>query len=62
MFTIIPAQVSDGDVEELSRRFHLIVPIGALYGLLAGVLMLVGHDHLRTIALAAVTIDRKSVV
>lgn len=56
MFTIIPAQVSDGDVEELSRRFHLIVPIGALYGLLAGVLMLVGHDHLRTIALAAVTI------
>ncbi len=54
MFTVIPAKVDGKDVDDLSRRFHLIVPIGALYGLLASSIVYLGQDRLSAVVLAAV--------
>lgn len=44
------------DVEALSRRFHIIVLIGALYGLLASGLFFLGQDLLPTAVLAALVL------
>jgi len=43
-------------VDELSRRFHLIVIIGALYGLLASGIFFLGQDLLPTAVLAALVL------
>lgn len=56
MFTVIPAQVDGEDVDELSRKFYLIVLIGALYGLLAGGIFYLGRDLLSTLVLAALVL------
>ena len=39
MFTMIPLDVEGDEVVGLSKRFYLIVPVGAFYGLIAGSLM-----------------------
>jgi adenosylcobinamide-GDP ribazoletransferase len=39
MFTMIPLDVEGEEVVGLSKRFHLIVLVGAFYGLIAGSLM-----------------------
>ena len=44
------------DVEALSRRFHIIVLIGALYGLLASGIYFLGQELLPTTALAALVL------
>ncbi len=56
MFTVIPAKVDGEDVDHLSRRFYLIVFIGALYGLLATGIFYLGEDLLSTAVLAAVVL------
>lgn len=56
MFTVIPAKVSGEDVDELSRRFYLVVFIGALYGLLAGGMLYISHDHLWITVSAAIVL------
>jgi len=56
MFTIIPAKVDGEDVDHLSRRFYLIVFVGALYGLLAAGIFFLGEDLLPTAVLAAMVL------
>lgn len=56
MFTIIPASVDGEDVDYLSKRFHLIVFIGAIYGLLAAGILFMGRELLSTVVLAAVVL------
>jgi len=56
MFTVLPAKVDGKDVDDLSRRFHLIVFIGALYGLLAAGMFYLGREVLPTIVVAAVVL------
>ncbi|MHC1680240.1 MAG: adenosylcobinamide-GDP ribazoletransferase [Methanomassiliicoccales archaeon] len=56
MFTVIPAKVDGNDVDYLSRNFHLIVFVGALYGLLAAVIFYLGQDLLSVIVLAAMVL------
>ncbi|OPX59803.1 MAG: cobalamin synthase [Methanomassiliicoccales archaeon PtaB.Bin134] len=56
MFTVIPAKVGGKDVDELSRRFHIIVLIGALYGLLASGIFFLGEGGLSTTVLAAIVL------
>ena len=56
MFTVLPAKVDGKDVDDLSRRFHLIVFIGALYGLLAAGMFYLGQEVLPTIVVAAVVL------
>lgn len=56
MFTVLPAKVDGKDVEDLSRRFYLIVFIGALYGVLASGIFYLGEDLLSTAVLAAVVL------
>jgi len=56
MFTVIPAKVDGKDVDDLSRNFQLIVFIGALYGLLAGGILYLGHGHLSTMVSAAIVL------
>ncbi|HSA35573.1 MAG TPA: adenosylcobinamide-GDP ribazoletransferase [Methanomassiliicoccales archaeon] len=53
MFTVLPAKVDGKDVDDLSRRFYLIVFIGALYGVLAAGIFYLGQELLPTIVLAA---------
>jgi adenosylcobinamide-GDP ribazoletransferase len=53
MFTVIPAKVEGKDVDDLSRRFYLIVFVGALYGLLAAGIFYLGQDRLSTLVIAA---------
>lgn len=56
MFTVIPAKVDGKDVDDLSRRFHLIVFVGALYGLLASGIFFLGEGGLSTTVLAAIVL------
>jgi len=56
MFTVIPAEVGGKDVDELSKRFHIIVLIGALYGLLASGMFFLGQELLPTTVLAAMVL------
>lgn len=56
MFTVIPAKVDGEDVDSLSRKFYLIVFIGALYGLLATGVFFLGEDLLPTMVLAAIVL------
>lgn len=56
MFTVIPAKVDGKDVDELSKRFHIIVLIGALYGLLASGMFFLGQELLPTTVLAAMVL------
>jgi len=56
MFTVIPAKVDGKDVDELSRKFYLIVFVGALYGLLAAGIFHLGQGLLSVAVLAAVVL------
>lgn len=56
MFTVIPAKVGGKDVDELSRKFYLIVFVGALYGLLAAGIFHLGQGLLSVAVLAAVVL------
>jgi len=48
--------VDGKDVDELSKRFHIIVLIGALYGLLASGMFFLGQELLPTTVLAAMVL------
>ncbi|MHC1709904.1 MAG: adenosylcobinamide-GDP ribazoletransferase [Methanomassiliicoccales archaeon] len=56
MFTVIPANVSGEDVDHLSRKFYLIVFVGALYGVLASVIYYLGQDLLPLAVVAALVL------
>ena len=56
MFTVIPAKVDGEDVDHLSRRFYLIVLVGALYGVLASAIYYAGQDLLPTAVAAALVL------
>ncbi|OPX62984.1 MAG: cobalamin synthase [Methanomassiliicoccales archaeon PtaB.Bin215] len=56
MFTVLPAKVDGQDVDDLSRRFYLVVFIGALYGVLASGVFYLGEDLLSTAVLAAMVL------
>jgi len=56
MFTVIPAKVDGKDVDDLSRNFHLVVFIGALYGLLATGIYYLGQDRLSVAIMAAIVL------
>jgi adenosylcobinamide-GDP ribazoletransferase len=53
LFTIIPAQNEGKDVEELSRKFYLILLVGVLYGLLVSAIMYLTTDYFFTLLAAA---------
>ncbi len=56
MFTVLPAKVDGKDVDHLSRNFHLIVFVGALYGVLASAIYYLGQDLLPIAVVAALVL------
>jgi hypothetical protein len=48
--------VDGNDVDDLSRNFHLIVFIGALYGLLASGVLYLGQGRVQTMVSVAIVL------